>query len=262
MDRIYFNIHNYVCFGFLKTTRASYDMYYLKSWFSTEPGLHVCCDDKDAVWKARRMARRCEPLLPWTLLMGIISLPSYEMYWKADSRLNQSSVSSVMTKARYEKLSQYIHLADNSAIPNTPGYDPLYKVRPLLETCERTFRIHYATWPTVQGTASTREVRAHIPHSLFYLTHCTRYGLYSRRASAHSAFTKSSIKSWASKRLLAKIYRCIFQNGRWLDQNENVFADSIRKGCHYRREAFLNASQSHWQYDWTCHCIFCAFSQE
>ena len=79
------------------------------------------------------------------IMMGIISLPSYEMYWKADSRLNQSSVSAVMTKRRYEKLSQYVHLADNSAMPapNTPGYDPLYKVRPLLETCERTFRIHY-----------------------------------------------------------------------------------------------------------------------
>ena len=79
------------------------------------------------------------------IMMGIISLPSYEMYWKADSRLNQSSVSAVMTKRRYEKLSQYVHLADNSAMPapNTPGYDPLYKVRPLVETCERTFRIHY-----------------------------------------------------------------------------------------------------------------------
>ena len=79
------------------------------------------------------------------IVMGIISLPSYDMYWKADSRLNQCSVSSVMTKRRYEKLSQYIHLADNSAMPalNTPDYDPLYKVRPLLETCERTFRTHY-----------------------------------------------------------------------------------------------------------------------
>ena len=71
--------------------------------------------------------------------------PMPEMYGKVDSRLNQSSVSSVMTKKRYEKLSQYFQLADNSAMPapNTPGYDPLYKVRPLLETCERTFRIHY-----------------------------------------------------------------------------------------------------------------------
>ena len=79
------------------------------------------------------------------IMMGIISLPSYDMYWKADSRLNQSSVSSVMTKRRYEKLSQYIHLADNSAMPapNSPDYDPLYKVRPLLDTCERTFRTHY-----------------------------------------------------------------------------------------------------------------------
>ena len=204
----------------------SYDMYWKAGSRLNRRGLHVCCDDKDAVWKARRMARRCErllpwtlwwasslylsttctgslildwtralcllwwqrrgmkspriarrcePLLPWTLLMGIISLPSYEMYW--------------MTKARYEKLSQYIHLADNSAIPNTPRLRPT--VQCTASTQEMRAHIPHSLRHLTHctSTASTRDVRAHIAHSLCHLTHCTRYGLYSRRASAHSAFT-------------------------------------------------------------------------
>ena len=68
------------------------------------------------------------------IIMGIHQLPEYSLYWADDKNLNVPGVSEVMTKARYEKLSQYLHLVDNTqAVPHDdPNYDPLFKVRPLL----------------------------------------------------------------------------------------------------------------------------------
>ena len=68
------------------------------------------------------------------IIMGIHQLPEYCLYWADDKNLNVPGVSEVMTKARYEKLSQYLHLVDDTqALPHdNPNYDPLFKVRPLL----------------------------------------------------------------------------------------------------------------------------------
>ena len=50
-----------------------------------------------------------------------------------------------MPKARYEKLSQYLHLTDNIHQPaaDSPDYYPLFKVRPLMDMLNRNFLQHY-----------------------------------------------------------------------------------------------------------------------
>ena len=69
------------------------------------------------------------------IIMGIHQLPEYSLYWADDRNLNVPGVSEVMTKARYEKLSQYLHLVDNTqALPHDhQHFDPLFKVRPVVE---------------------------------------------------------------------------------------------------------------------------------
>jgi Transposase IS4 len=71
--------------------------------------------------------------------MGIHPLPHYSNYWSSDDKLRVDAVSSVMSKSRYEKLSQYFHL-NNSSRQERKGhddYDPLYKVRPIMNLIER-----------------------------------------------------------------------------------------------------------------------------
>lgn len=67
------------------------------------------------------------------LLMGIFPCPSYRMYWCEESRF--SAVADVMSRNRFELLLRYMHFNDNSqALPRgDPGYDPLFKVRPLMD---------------------------------------------------------------------------------------------------------------------------------
>lgn len=79
------------------------------------------------------------------IIMGIHQLPEYSLYWADDKCLNVPGVSEVMTKARYEKLTQYFHLVDNTRQPanDSPDYDPLYKVRPLINMVNRNFLAHY-----------------------------------------------------------------------------------------------------------------------
>ncbi|GFO07652.1 PiggyBac transposable element-derived protein 4-like [Plakobranchus ocellatus] len=67
-------------------------------------------------------------------MMGIHKLPEYSMYWSSDDRLRVAGIAEPMGKSRYEKIHQYFHLnhPEHEAKKGEPGYDPLYKVRPLL----------------------------------------------------------------------------------------------------------------------------------
>ena len=69
------------------------------------------------------------------IMMGIKDLPQTWCYWSEDTRFNDPWISSVMTKTRFLKITQYIHLRDTSNVPacGSPGYDTLYKVRPLID---------------------------------------------------------------------------------------------------------------------------------
>ncbi len=101
----------------------------------------------------QKIAQKADPL--WTdtnaaemkaffainIMMGIKQLPQIWCYWSEDERYRCNWISSTMSKTRFMKLSQYIHLRDTSNQPQTgqPGYDPLYKVRPLLDMVEPLF---------------------------------------------------------------------------------------------------------------------------
>nr|CAH7754792.1 unnamed protein product [Callosobruchus chinensis] len=75
------------------------------------------------------------------LLMGVKPLPSYRDYWSSNDQLRDSYVSAAISRARFTWLLANLHLADNSIQPrrNEPGYDKLYKVRPLLSKLSETF---------------------------------------------------------------------------------------------------------------------------
>jgi hypothetical protein len=75
------------------------------------------------------------------VVMGIHVLPELHHYWASDDFLGVPAVNRVMTRMRFEKLSHYFHLNDNATAVERgqPGYDPLHKIRPLLEALSQTF---------------------------------------------------------------------------------------------------------------------------
>ncbi len=69
------------------------------------------------------------------MLMGIIVLPRIEMYWSQKHALLSQPLSQIMSLTRFEQISRYLHICNVSEqIPHgQPGYDPLFKLRKLLD---------------------------------------------------------------------------------------------------------------------------------
>ena len=68
-------------------------------------------------------------------MFGVHHMPKASMCWSSDLLLRESATADLISKNGFEKLSQYFHPNDNSkaAAEGDPNYDPLFKVRPLLE---------------------------------------------------------------------------------------------------------------------------------
>lgn len=79
------------------------------------------------------------------ILMGIKHLPSYRDFWSSRLELRDSYISSLMSRSRFDWLLSHVHLNDNSMLPtrNSPNYDKLYKVRPLLDILSHSFQEFY-----------------------------------------------------------------------------------------------------------------------
>ncbi|MFZ2538997.1 MAG: transposase [Oscillospiraceae bacterium] len=79
------------------------------------------------------------------ILFGLHRLPRIEMYWSGKVAYRNPFAIGTMSLVRFQQLNRYLHLADSSKAPakGSPGYDPLYKVRPVLDMCNATFSEHY-----------------------------------------------------------------------------------------------------------------------
>ena len=67
--------------------------------------------------------------------MSVNHFPAVSDYWRSDWLFGNTSVPNIMKRDRFEKISQYFHLADVSKNPRRgePGHDRLAHVRPILE---------------------------------------------------------------------------------------------------------------------------------
>ena len=66
---------------------------------------------------------------------GCVSLLNFADYWETNSIFSQPGVVKGMSWNRFEQLFGRLHFNDNSLAPahGTPGYDKLYKIRPVLD---------------------------------------------------------------------------------------------------------------------------------
>uniref|UniRef100_A0A6Q2ZH78 PiggyBac transposable element-derived protein domain-containing protein n=1 Tax=Esox lucius TaxID=8010 RepID=A0A6Q2ZH78_ESOLU len=67
------------------------------------------------------------------ILMTVVRRPSYRMYWQTATRYGP--IATVMGRKQFDNMRTYIHMNDNTNVKQKgePGYDPLFKVRPVLE---------------------------------------------------------------------------------------------------------------------------------
>ncbi|XP_014784704.1 piggyBac transposable element-derived protein 4-like [Octopus bimaculoides] len=79
------------------------------------------------------------------IMFGVKQLPRLWNYWSPDIKYGDPYISSIMSKMRYSKISQYLHLIDSANAPskNDPNYNPLYKVRPVIDLLLNSYKTVY-----------------------------------------------------------------------------------------------------------------------
>ena len=75
------------------------------------------------------------------IIMGIDHKPELANFWSTDEYLGNEGVKRVFPREQFELLTWYFHLHDSSLMPgrSDPHYDPLYKIRPLIQFCQQNF---------------------------------------------------------------------------------------------------------------------------
>ena len=72
---------------------------------------------------------------------GLVCLPSLADYWETNSIFSQPGIVKGMPRNRFQQLCGRLHFNDDSLAPahGTPGYDRLYKIRPVLDAiCDKS----------------------------------------------------------------------------------------------------------------------------
>ncbi|KAJ8912352.1 hypothetical protein NQ315_014719 [Exocentrus adspersus] len=83
-----------------------------------------------------------EQFIGIAIYMSIIQLPSTRHYWNND--VGHPAVSSVMSCNRFEEVKRFLHFNNNDDIitdKSHPGYDKLFKIRPLLNMLRERLRL-------------------------------------------------------------------------------------------------------------------------
>lgn len=77
--------------------------------------------------------------------MGIKRLPSYQDFWSNKLELRDGYISKLIPRTRFDWLLENLHLNNNALQPKhgEPGFDKLYKVRPLLNVLFENFIKYY-----------------------------------------------------------------------------------------------------------------------
>ena len=78
------------------------------------------------------------------IMFGIRDRPRL-VYWSEDKRFHDAFISSIVTINRFKNISQYFHCGDTANAPTRgqQGFDPLFKVRNIINTTQATFRAHF-----------------------------------------------------------------------------------------------------------------------
>lgn len=79
------------------------------------------------------------------ILMSTNPTHHVHLYWSSDSLFNVEEISQVMTFKRFQKITNSLHLNDNTLIParDAQDYDRCYKVRPLIRMMNQKFESEY-----------------------------------------------------------------------------------------------------------------------
>ena len=102
-----------------------------------------CLANTDKEWATN--ATEMKAYLGFCILMGIVHEPEIRDYWSQSDLLHYSPIASRISRRRFEEISRYFHLVDNTSLPERgqPGFNRLQKVKDVLDMVRREFSAVY-----------------------------------------------------------------------------------------------------------------------
>ena len=85
--------------------------------------------------------------LGFYIIVGIVHKPELRDYWSPSDLLHYSPIAGTNSRKRFEKISRYVHLVDNSTLPQRgqPGFSRLGKVQDVLDLICKQLSAVYST---------------------------------------------------------------------------------------------------------------------
>ena len=114
------------------------------------------------------------------IYMSIVNLPETRMYWAKDRLFGNFGISHVMTRDRFDKISQYFHANDQSQMSfNAQGkpMDKLYLVRPILDIILNQIQDNYIPYRDVSVDEAMIAYRGHLSFRQYLPAKPTKHGI-------------------------------------------------------------------------------------
>ena len=96
--------------------------------------------------------------------MGIVKIRSTDDYFSKDPFLDFTPIKKIIGRDRLRNLLRYLHFVDGEGpAKGQPGYDPLFKIRPIIDNLQKSFVNNWTTSSSVtvdEGMIPTRSPKS------------------------------------------------------------------------------------------------------
>ena len=78
-------------------------------------------------------------------VMGLVKKPNMAKYWSTNFLTRTPFFGKILSRNTFQNILMNLHISDNNTdYPHdNPNHDPLHKVKPFIQICERTFQLVY-----------------------------------------------------------------------------------------------------------------------
>ena len=169
------------------------------------------------------------------IIMGLNNLPRIAMYWSTDPFIGNTGIQNVMTKNRFEELSQYLHFANSETEPQREdaNYDRLFKIRPILSVVLENIQNAYEPSKNLSVDEAMIAFKGRLSFRQYMPAKPTKYGIkvWMAADSQNGYVTNFSVylgQEGNQPRLHGLGYDVVMKMARpFLNKNRHVFFDNF-----------------------------------
>ena len=96
--------------------------------------------------------------------MSSVHKTALHNYWSTTTLSRTPFFGQYIGRNKFQDILWNLHVCDttNNPTPGSPNYDPLARVRPLLEMCQHNFRLRYTPGSTISLDESTMAFKGRV----------------------------------------------------------------------------------------------------